>query len=206
MIVWPGSCVCVPVIFHANWQRAGRPLLVREPDSGHSGYRRAVPAAATAEPTIRGGDAAWLRRSCLQSWRPCPERPPRSWDAWRSPALLCCGSTRARPVGWRQNRGTGRRLSTDIIDDLLDERFAANRAQVTQPRLTDDPLRERTGAPAASCQTNGYGYTTRCTHLSAPKRAARSLRPTRQELNTSHLGGYLIDWEDTLKCGGGGGV
>jgi hypothetical protein len=91
----------------------------------------------------------------------------------------------------RQNCGTGRRLSTALIDDLLDERFAANREQVTQPRLTDDPLRERTGAPAPSCQTNGDGYTTRCTHLSAPKRTARSLRPPRQELNTSQLGGYL---------------
>jgi len=126
----------------------------------------------------------------LQSWRPWPERPPGSGDARRSPAVLCCGSTRARPVGWRQNRGTGRRLSTALIDDLLDERFAANREQVTQPRLTDAPLRERTGAPAPSCQTNGYGYTTRCTHLSAPKRTARSLRPTRQELKTSQLGGY----------------
>jgi len=169
---------------------AGRPLLVREPHSGHNGYRRAVPAAATAEPTIRGGDAAWRRRSCLQSWRRARRGPPGSGDAWRSPALWCCGSTRARPVGWRQNRGTGRRLSTALIDDLLDERFAANREQVTQPRLTDAPLRERTGAPAPSCQTNGYGYTTRCTHLSAPKRTARSLRPTRQELNTSQLGGY----------------
>src|SRR4029077_18317180 len=81
-------------------------------------------------------------------------------------------------------------LSTALIDDLLDERFAANREQVTQPRLTDAPLRGRTGAPAPSCQTNGYGYTTRCTHLSAPKRTARSLRPTRQELNTSQLGGH----------------
>ena len=206
MIVWPGSFVCVPVIFHANWQRASRCCWYQRVvlcwfgslTAGTMGIGELCPPLQLLSPPFAA--ATQLGGGVLvYSHGAVPGEAPRSRDAWRSPALWCCGSTRARPVGWRQNCGTGRRLSTALIDDLLDERFAANREQVTQPRLTDAPLRERTGAPAPSCQTNGYGYTTRCTHLSAPKRTARSPRPTRQELNTSQLGGYL-------KVRRGGGV
>jgi hypothetical protein len=215
--VWSGSFVCVPVIFHDNSQRASRCCWYQRVvlcwfgslTAGTVGIGELCPPLQLPSPPFAA--ATHLAEAFLSAiMAPVAGEAPRSGDAWRSPALLCCGSrrsgvslwtgsrptsTRARPVGWRQNCGTGRWLSTALIDDLLDERFAANREQVTQSRLTDDPLRERTGAPPPSCQTNGYGYTTRyttrCTHLSAPKRTARSLRPTRQELKTSRLGGYL---------------
>jgi hypothetical protein len=126
---------------------AGRPLLVREPDSGHSGCRRAVPAAATAEPTIRGGDAAWLRRSVCSLGARGGE-VPQNWG---------CVAVSRIVVRWQHDGETSRVatelrnrekvkhspwLSTALIDDLLDERFVANREQVTQPPPTDDPLRE----------------------------------------------------------------
>jgi len=164
-----------------RWKTAhGRPCLLRRASRAtNTGW-------GSGRSTGRAFSVAWKASAGV-----FPIVPDAAGDGCRSlgTEIAAC-VPRARPVGWQQNCGTGRRLSTALIDDLLDERFAANREQVTQPRLTDAPLRERTGAPAPSCQTNGYGYTTRCTHLSAPKRTARSLRPTRQELKTSQLGGY----------------
>jgi hypothetical protein len=168
----------------------GCPSAITE---GSSAWRdRSVPYSSCASCTGRpwpDGNPSEVR--CLAAvsrtvvlWQPA-EWSFALWTASRSrPA-----STRARPVGRRQNCGTGRRLSTALIDDLLDERFAANSEQVTQPRLMGVPLGERTGAPAPSCQTNGHGYTTPCTHLPAPKRTARPLRPTPQELKTFRLEG-----------------
>jgi hypothetical protein len=78
---------------------AGRPLLVREPDSGHSGCRRAVPAAATAEPTIRGGDAAWLRRSVCSLGARGRRGPPEL--VMRGGLPHCC----AVAARWRDQLG-----------------------------------------------------------------------------------------------------
>jgi hypothetical protein len=141
---------------------AGRALLVREPDSGHSGYRRAVPAAATAEPTIRGGDAAWLRRSCLQSWRPWPERPPEV--GMRGGLPHCC----AVAARWRDQLG-----STEL----------RNREKVKHSPYRRSTRRAFRRKPRASNPTSSDGRS-----FEGTNRRARSVMPDqwRRVYNAMH--------------------
>ena len=106
----PRSCgrvlVCVPVIFHANWQRASRCCWYQRVvlcwfgslTAGTMGIGELCPPLQLLSPPFAA--ATQLGGGVLvYSHGAVPGEAPRSRDAWRSPALWCCGSTRARPVG-----------------------------------------------------------------------------------------------------------
>jgi hypothetical protein len=117
-----------------------RQLTVGDPHFAPS--RRLRPAPLSHLLGVRASE----RRS---TGRPWSGEDRQKWDAWRYAALvlwqpaegsgallleITATSTGARPGGRRRNCGTGRRSITTFIDELLDllnERLAANRPQVT---------------------------------------------------------------------------
>ena len=158
--MWPGSFVCVPVIFHANWQRASRCCWYQRVvlcwfgslTAGTVGIGELCPPLQLLSPpfaaaTQLGGGVLVCSHGAV------PGEAPQKWGCVAVSRIVVLWQHEGE-TSWVATEPRNReKVKHSPYRRSTRRAFAANREQVTQPRLTDAPLRERTGAPAPSCQT-----------------------------------------------------